>query len=348
MNLISDDDIRHMRAAIEQAELARVAGEVPVGAVLVMDGEIVGCGYNQPISANDPTAHAEVMALRDAGLHQTNYRLPGSTLYVTLEPCVMCCGAIMHARVERVVFGARDPKTGAAGSVIDLFAEARLNHHAESMGGVLAEECGAMLSRFFADRRAKAKLAGCGEERTASSSPVLLETVRKLTTSYGLRATKIRISLAEQILELLDDNDAVLRRYPVSTAANGPGEAAGSFQTPRGQHIVRAKIGGDQPLNTVFKARRPTGEIYTPELGETQPERDWILSRILWLSGAEPGFNRLGGCDTMRRYIYIHGTPDEGFEQAPRSHGCIRMRNGDLVELFDVIPPYTPVEIVEV
>jgi tRNA(adenine34) deaminase len=156
-SVIFEDDLQHMHAAIEQAELARSAGEVPVGAVLVIDGEIVGRGYNQPISANDPTAHAEVMALRDAGLHQANYRLPGSTLYVTLEPCVMCCGAIMHARVERVVFGARDPKTGAAGSVIDLFAEARLNHHAESMGGVLAEECGAMLSQFFAARRAKAK-----------------------------------------------------------------------------------------------------------------------------------------------------------------------------------------------
>jgi lipoprotein-anchoring transpeptidase ErfK/SrfK len=156
---------------------------------------------------------------------------------------------------------------------------------------------------------------------------------------------KIRISLADQILELLADDDTVLRRYPVSTAANGPGEEAGSGRTPRGQHIVRAKIGGDQPMNTVFKARRPTGEIYTPALGEAEPERDWILSRILWLSGAEPGFNRLGDCDTMRRYIYIHGTPDEGFEQAPRSHGCIRMRNEDLVELFDTVPPYTPVEI---
>jgi tRNA(adenine34) deaminase len=155
-----DDFIRHtkfMRAAMVQAELARAAGEVPVGAVLVIDDEIVGRGYNQPISAHDPTAHAEVMALRDAGLHQANYRLPGSTLYVTLEPCVMCCGAIMHARVERVVFGARDPKTGAAGSVIDLFAESRLNHHAEALGGVLAEECGAMLSTFFAERRARAK-----------------------------------------------------------------------------------------------------------------------------------------------------------------------------------------------
>ena len=156
-SVIFKDDMQHMRAAIEQAEMARAAGEVPVGAVLLMNGEIIGRGYNQPISANDPTAHAEVMALRDAGLHLANYRLPGSTLYVTLEPCVMCCGAIMHARVERVVFGARDPKTGAAGSVIDLFSEARLNHHAAALGGVLADECGAMLSSFFAERRAKAK-----------------------------------------------------------------------------------------------------------------------------------------------------------------------------------------------
>ena len=158
---------------------------------------------------------------------------------------------------------------------------------------------------------------------------------------------KLRISLADQILELLDDDARTLRRYPVSTAANGPGEAAGSYCTPRGQHIVRAKIGADQPLNTVFSGRRPTGEIYATELGKTQPERDWILSRILWLSGTEPGFNRLGACDTMRRYIYIHGTPDDTFEQAPRSHGCIRMRNADLVELFDAVPPYTPVDIVE-
>jgi L,D-transpeptidase YbiS len=158
---------------------------------------------------------------------------------------------------------------------------------------------------------------------------------------------KLRISLADQILEVLDDADGVLRRYPVSTAANGPGEIAGSFQTPRGRHIVRARIGAGQPLNAVFQGRRPTGEIYAPELGEIQPERDWILTRILWLSGAEPGFNRLGECDTMRRFIYIHGTPDETFEQAPRSHGCIRMRNADLIELFDAVPPYTPVEIVE-
>ena len=158
---------------------------------------------------------------------------------------------------------------------------------------------------------------------------------------------KLRINLAEQELELLDDEDTVLRRYPVSTAANGPGEEAGSYRTPRGRHIVRARIGAEKPLNTVFAGRRPTGEIYSPELGASQPDRDWILSRILWLSGVEPGFNRLGKCDSMRRYIYIHGTPDELFEQAPRSHGCIRMRNDDLVELFDAVPAFTPVEIVE-
>ncbi len=146
-----------MRAALAQAELAGAAGEVPVGAVLVLNGAIIGHGFNQPILANDPTAHAEVMALRDAGRHRANYRLPGSTLYVTLEPCVMCSGAIMHARVERVVFGARDPKTGACGSVVDLFAETRLNHHALSSGGVLAAECGALLTVFFAERRAKIK-----------------------------------------------------------------------------------------------------------------------------------------------------------------------------------------------
>jgi len=157
MNTVSEDDLRFMRDALCQAEAAGAAGEVPVGAVLVLDGEIVGQGYNQPISGHDPSAHAEIMALRDAARRLGNYRLPGSTLYVTLEPCAMCCGAIMHARVERVVFGARDPKTGAVGSVVDLFAEARLNHHATVQGGVLAEECGALLSAFFASRRGKAR-----------------------------------------------------------------------------------------------------------------------------------------------------------------------------------------------
>lgn len=156
---------------------------------------------------------------------------------------------------------------------------------------------------------------------------------------------KLRIDLPHQTLEVLDDTGRVLRVYPVSTAANGAGEESNSFCTPRGRHIVRAKIGAGLPLDSVFVARRPTGEIYTPELGKTQPERDWILTRILWLSGKEPGYNRLGSCDSMRRYIYIHGTPDEGFEQAPCSHGCIRMRNGDLVELFELVPIYAEVEI---
>ncbi|MDK9725271.1 MAG: tRNA adenosine(34) deaminase TadA [Sterolibacteriaceae bacterium MAG5] len=155
MNSNTDADQDFMAAAIELARAAGAAGEVPVGAVVVLDGEIVGRGYNQPIGRADPTAHAEVMALRDAAARIGNYRLPGASLYVTLEPCIMCAGAIMHARVARVVFGARDPKTGAAGSVVDLFAEDRLNHHADIQGGVRAEECGALLSSFFAARRAK-------------------------------------------------------------------------------------------------------------------------------------------------------------------------------------------------
>lgn len=143
-----------MRAAIELAEEAGRRGEVPVGAVIVgPDGRVVGRGFNQPILRHDPTAHAEVMALRNAAETLVNYRMPGCTLYVTLEPCVMCAGAIMHARIGRVVFGARDPKTGVAGSVIDLFAETRLNHHAEVEGGLLADTCGGILSGFFAARR---------------------------------------------------------------------------------------------------------------------------------------------------------------------------------------------------
>jgi len=155
-----DADTPFMLAALEQARLAWDAGEVPVGAVLVVEGKIVGRGYNQPISARDPTAHAEVMALRDAGQRLANYRLPGSTLYVTLEPCVMCAGAILHARVSRLVYGARDPKTGAQGSALDLFGDLpgpvpRLNYHCTATSGVLAEACGALLSAFFAERRAR-------------------------------------------------------------------------------------------------------------------------------------------------------------------------------------------------
>lgn len=153
------EDEHFMNRALELAREAGALEEVPVGAVLVVGNEIVGRGFNQPISRHDPTAHAEVMALRDAAARLGNYRMPGATLYVTLEPCIMCAGAIMHARVARVVFGASDPKTGAAGSVVNLFAEERLNHHADIEGGVLAEECGALLSRFFAARRAKTATA---------------------------------------------------------------------------------------------------------------------------------------------------------------------------------------------
>jgi len=157
---------------------------------------------------------------------------------------------------------------------------------------------------------------------------------------------KINVYLATQQLELLDDTGRLLRRYSISTAANGAGEISGSFCTPRGRHIIRARIGAGQPENTVFVRRRPTGEIYTPELGAQFPERDWILTRILWLSGCEPGFNRLGENDTMRRYIYIHGTPDSAQLGAAASHGCIRMRNADLIELFDLVPAGTAVEII--
>lgn len=157
---------------------------------------------------------------------------------------------------------------------------------------------------------------------------------------------KINIHIATQQLELLDSAGKLLRRYSVSTAANGAGEVCGSYCTPRGKHIIRAKIGAGQPKNTVFVRRRPTGEIYTPELGAQFPERDWILTRILWLSGCETGFNRLGKNDTMHRYIYIHGTPDSMRIGTPGSHGCIRMHNADLVELFDLVPAGTAVEII--
>jgi lipoprotein-anchoring transpeptidase ErfK/SrfK len=155
---------------------------------------------------------------------------------------------------------------------------------------------------------------------------------------------KIRIDASNQELALLDGKRMV-KRYTVSTAKKGLGEQNGSFCTPRGKHIVRAKIGQGLPLGAVFVRRRPTGEIWTPELGAKYPGRDWILTRILWLSGCEPGKNRLGDVDTMRRYIYIHGTPDSAAMGKPGSIGCIRMRNADIAELFELVPPYTPVEI---
>ena len=149
----TEADERYMGEALSLARDAADRGEVPVGAVVVLDGTVVGRGANAPISSHDPTAHAEIAALRDASHRLGNYRLPGATLYVTIEPCAMCAGAILHARVARVVFGAADPKTGACGSVVDLFEEPRLNHHARVDRGVRAEECGALLSAFFAARR---------------------------------------------------------------------------------------------------------------------------------------------------------------------------------------------------
>lgn len=158
---------------------------------------------------------------------------------------------------------------------------------------------------------------------------------------------KLLISVAQQRLLVVDDVAGVLREYPVSTATAGVGEESGSFRTPRGRHLIRAKIGAGQPANTVFVRRRPTGEIWTPELAEQHPGRDWILTRILWLSGCEPGRNRLGCVDTMRRYVYIHGSPEPAQMGMPGSHGCIRMNNADIVELFDRVPCYTAVDITE-
>lgn len=158
---------------------------------------------------------------------------------------------------------------------------------------------------------------------------------------------KIHVSVADQTLRLVEEVGTLICAYPISTALAGVGEVFGSFQTPRGQHIIRAKIGAGLPENTVFVRRRPTGEVWTPELGQQHPGRDWILTRILWLSGCLPGFNRLGCVDTMRRYIYIHGSPDLAEMGVPGSHGCIRMRNADIVDLFERVPCYTAVDITE-
>jgi hypothetical protein len=157
---------------------------------------------------------------------------------------------------------------------------------------------------------------------------------------------RLEISIAEQSLRVLQADQCV-RTYRVSTATKGAGELNGSFCTPRGRHHIRLKIGSGCPPNTVFVGRRPTGETYTPELHAAHPGRDWILTRILWLSGDELGFNRGGSVDTLRRYIYIHGTPDSTHMGQPGSHGCVRMRNADLIELFDLVEAGTPVDITE-
>ena len=214
-----------------------------------------------------------------------NYRLTGATLYVTLEPCDMCVGAMFHARIARAVYGANDPKKLVLKNQVAL-----------------------------AGRRARARM------RRASCS-----------TFFAAQAMKIMIDIAQA-----GTRASAARPMSVSTAKNGPGEKNGSFCTPRGKHIVRAKIGAGQPLGAVFVRRRPTGEVWTPELHARYPGRDWILTRILWLSGREPGCNRLGDVDTMRRYIYIHGSPDSAEIGKPGSIGCVRMRNRDVAELFDL------------
>lgn len=155
VSAMADDD--YMRIALDLAQQAAAAGEVPVGAIVVKNGEIIGRGSNAPINTHDPTAHAEIRAMRDAAQFLGNYRLVGCTLYVTLEPCAMCSGAIQHARIAKVIYGASDPKTGACGSVVNLMAEPKLNHHTEISGGILAAECGALLSSFFSARRKKVK-----------------------------------------------------------------------------------------------------------------------------------------------------------------------------------------------
>ena len=146
-------DRQFMQQAIEQAKLAAVAGEVPVGAVVVRNGEVISKAFNKPISTHDPSAHAEMLALRAAALSEENYRLPGTTVYVTLEPCAMCSGAMLHARVDRIVYGATDPKTGAAGSVLDIFSSKQINHQTHVQGGVMGDECGQVLRDFFKERR---------------------------------------------------------------------------------------------------------------------------------------------------------------------------------------------------
>ncbi|WP_341649502.1 L,D-transpeptidase [Thauera humireducens] len=158
---------------------------------------------------------------------------------------------------------------------------------------------------------------------------------------------RICIDLGRQSLELFGDDGACIRRYAVSTALNGPGEESGSQRTPRGRHRIRARIGAGAPSGAVFRGRRPTGEYWTPEFAAAHPGRDWILSRILWLCGEEPGRNRLGRVDSMRRYIYIHGTGDDQPMGVPLSHGCVRMRNREIIELFDLVPAGTKVEIRE-
>lgn len=176
-------DERAMRIALDQAQNAWLAGEVPVGAVIMQHGQVIATGYNRPITTSDPTAHAEIVALRHAAQLLENYRLPECELFVTLEPCAMCAMALMHARFKRVVFAALDPKTGVAGSVMDLFAHRQLNHHTEIVGGVLAEPASQMLRQFFAERRAQIK--ALRDERRAASARQALQGMEVIESDFG-------------------------------------------------------------------------------------------------------------------------------------------------------------------
>ena len=190
----SDQDTHFMRHALSLAEKAAALGEVPVGAVVVMDEIMIGEGWNAPIAGHDPCAHAEIKALQQAGQHQQNYRLPGATVYVTLEPCAMCAGALIWSRVSRVVWGAADSKSGAAGSVVNLFAESKLNHHAVEQGGVLAEESAALLKKFFAAKRGTEKTSSkkvAADSRT-SDEPAVSECEQNELKQNKLKQTELK------------------------------------------------------------------------------------------------------------------------------------------------------------
>ena len=282
----SPDDVGFMRAALALAKEARRAGEVPVGAVVVADGAIVGRGFNAPISRHDPTAHAEIAALRDAARRSATTACPVATC-TSRSSRARCAPARSCTRASaRLVFGARRPEDRApAAAWSTCFAEPRLNHHAT-----------------VTRRRARRTSAAHCSPR---SSPATARVPRVRTMP------SIRISIPGQTL------DAARRRGPDSCAATrsrprGTVPASGAAATARRAAATSCapRSAPDAAPNTVFVGRRPTGEIWSPELAAQHPGRDWILTRILWLSGCEPGFNRLGDVDTMRRYIYIHGSPD--------------------------------------
>jgi len=224
--VVSERDLRFMALAQAAAEEARAAGEVPVGAVIVRGEEVIARGFNHPICAHDPSAHAEMVALRAAAQALENYRLPGCELYVTLEPCLMCAGAIMHARIARVVFGARDPKTGACGSVVDAFANPQLNHHTSVSGGVLETECGEALSSFFAERRrasraaraaARGEVVGMGEETGKATTGSGEQAAEKSTEKTADASTQVPAnSAATTSLDTATDTDRPSSESPLT------------------------------------------------------------------------------------------------------------------------------------